>query len=395
MKSISPKLVPYSKIQLDLQNTNDSYRLLKKILLSDIYLSPTKIDKPVVLYGAGNLGKMAKKFFEYFNIEYLYFIDKKKKKIETQAFWSNTKILLPEEIDESDKDEYLVIICIVKTPLISLKEDLKAQGWKKIAFFYDVCETFKERYPISNGWFFSKPDKSKLNEIKKIFFELDEVSSKHYLLFLAWRRLRIELSMKDFKIENQRYFIPIIRKTLNNSEVFLDCGAHNGSTSKQFIKITKGKYRKIYLIEADNSNHEKLKREFTNFPNIVISICAVGDKETMENFCKGFDYASKIDKTGKHKIEVKTIDSLRISPTFIKMHLEGGELNALIGAKSTIRKNRPILAITIYHNEYVSRKIPLFIMENFKNYQFLLRLDSWGGTGAVFYAIPKERLESY
>lgn len=75
------------------------------------------------------------------------------------------------------------------------------------------------------------------------------------------------------------------------------------------------------------------------------------------------------------------------------MHLEGGEMNALIGAIKTLRQHRPILAVTIYHNYDTALKLPAYLIGNLEDYIYLVRLHSYGGTGAVLYAIPKERLK--
>jgi FkbM family methyltransferase len=64
-----------------------------------------------------------------------------------------------------------------------------------------------------------------------------------------------------------------------------------------------------------------------------------------------------------HKNSIQRID-------FIKMDIEGAEPYALKGAKETIKKFKPKLAIAIYHslNDFVS--IPMFINELGLGYEF-------------------------
>ena len=122
----------------------------------------------------------------------------------------------------------------------------------------------------------------------------------------------------------------------------------------------------------------------------------IGDSSAEKEFAIGYGYASKLttlDTVKSIKLEVKKIDTLDIRPTFIKLHLEGGEYNALKGAINTIIKNRPILCVTTYHNDDGVWKIPLFLKEQLKNYKFIYRLHSWCGTGAILYAIPNERIK--
>ena len=90
-------------------------------------------------------------------------------------------------------------------------------------------------------------------------------------------------------------------------------------------------------------------------------------------------------------VPITAIDTLGFEPSFIKLHIEGGELDALSGALDTIENCRPIVAATCYHNEDGLWKLPAFFKDNFENYKLYFRLHGWCGTAAVIYAIPNER----
>jgi hypothetical protein len=81
------------------------------------------------------------------------------------------------------------------------------------------------------------------------------------------------------------------------------------------------------------------------------------------------------------------------TPTFIKYHLEGYELEAIKGSLKTITKYRPIVVTTVYHTEEGTYELPIYCMNNFKDYEFLFRNHNYMGTGAVLYCIPKERFK--
>jgi hypothetical protein len=85
------------------------------------------------------------------------------------------------------------------------------------------------------------------------------------------------------------------------------------------------------------------------------------------------------------------IDSLGIKPTFIKLHLEGGELDALKGGLNTIINCRPIILANVDHNENGIWQTAKWMMDNLPDYRFLFRNHVWCAAGSVMYAIPNER----
>jgi hypothetical protein len=98
---------------------------------------------------------------------------------------------------------------------------------------------------------------------------------------------------------------------------------------------------------------------------------------------------SRVDDSGKDKIDVctidKSVDTDRV--TFIKLDIEGAELEALKGAKETILRNKPRLAICVYHKPEDILEIPLYLQEIMPEYKFYLRHDTIGINGTVLYAV--------
>jgi hypothetical protein len=78
--------------------------------------------------------------------------------------------------------------------------------------------------------------------------------------------------------------------------------------------------------------------------------------------------------------------------TMIKMDIEGAEYDALLGARQTIQRDRPILAICVYHTQNDIWRIPLLIRELVPNYVLYLRAYEGDGFQTVVFAVPPERL---
>ena len=73
--------------------------------------------------------------------------------------------------------------------------------------------------------------------------------------------------------------------------------------------------------------------------------------------------------------------------TFIKMDVEGAELESLKGAEKTIRRDKPKLAICIYHKPEDMWTIPLYIKELVPEYKLYIRHHSSGVCETVLYAV--------
>jgi len=96
--------------------------------------------------------------------------------------------------------------------------------------------------------------------------------------------------------------------------------------------------------------------------------------------------SSKIDSNGEDVIKIDAIDNYKIPASFIKMDIEGSEYEALIGAKDTISKYHPKLAISLYHKPEDLIQIPYYIKSLCPEYRFYLRLHSYYSEELILYA---------
>lgn len=75
---------------------------------------------------------------------------------------------------------------------------------------------------------------------------------------------------------------------------------------------------------------------------------------------------------------------------FIKMDIEGAELNALKGAEKTIRSFKPRLAISVYHQADDVIDIPTYIKDLGLDYEFFLDHFTIYGEETVLFARPRD-----
>ena len=189
-----------------------------------------------------------------------------------------------------------------------------------------------------------------------------------------------------------QYFNELTFSKNSENDVFLDCGAFDGDTINKYVEFTGGKYRKILAMEPLLENINMLKENTKNINGLNIIECGAWSVEDNLSFNSDTS-ASYIAETGNMTIKVMPIDSVvgDEKVDFIKMDIEGAEFDALIGAKKTIEKWHPKLAICVYHKSDDLIRIPTLI-NSFKGknvYNFYLRHHSNRLSETVLYAIPR------
>ncbi len=118
----------------------------------------------------------------------------------------------------------------------------------------------------------------------------------------------------------------------------------------------------------------------------------MSDESGILSFDHDAGSASKVKSTSDSSstIKVTTLDEIIKEPvSFIKMDLEGWELNALKGSKNHIIKNKPKLAIAVYHSASDFRMIKDYILSLEVNYDIYLRHYTEGWSETVMYFVPK------
>ena len=173
------------------------------------------------------------------------------------------------------------------------------------------------------------------------------------------------------------------------NEIFVDAGGFTGDTTEQFCRLYPN-YKHVYLIEPSIENMTAAKIRLSNHKNITYINKGVSDKTEKLRFSSGSGSSSQVSDNGDIVINVAPIDELiKDKVTFIKMDLEGWELNALEGVKEHITKNHPKLAIAVYHKVDDFWKIYQFVMNIRNDYDIYLRHYTEGWAETVMYFSPK------
>ena len=155
----------------------------------------------------------------------------------------------------------------------------------------------------------------------------------------------------DQIIVKDQYRVELVRGTV------VDAGANVGIFSV-FAALTHPN-EIIYAFEPTPSTFNILKENTKYYPNIKCFNCGLGEIEkdaTIVAHKKGC--GSNYIGDGGTPVKIKTIDSFDLPMGFLKMDTEGYEGNILMGAAKTIKKNKPIIAMSAYHHPEDKIELP-------------------------------------
>ncbi len=382
----------------DLPGPRRATQLLDEIARANCIYGPVPLDAPLALYGAGNLGALARDFLKIVSQPVVLAVDRNASHLANRPDWAELQLLHPDDVSDNDKRRLRLAVCVATAPYVPLERTLLDLGFCDVVPFYDIAESFSHIHPLSNGWFAAPLNAADSDNTARVLsLWSDDVSRAHHLQFLAWRRLREEWAFDAAPPlpNDNRFFIPEIADVLRGDEILLDAGAYHGTVTQAFVAQTNGAFRRIVAIEPDPLNRARFEQIWRNElaanRRIAVLDCALSESEGEALFHDGLGYASQLSQTGNMRVQTRSLDALGLEPTFVKLHLEGAELLALKGAQQTLVNSRPIVAATVYHNDDGVWQTALWLMQMLADYRFLFRVHSWCGTGAVIYAIPNER----
>lgn len=189
------------------------------------------------------------------------------------------------------------------------------------------------------------------------------VTGNYYLPTHAYQDVVANAIKNDQIFEKE--VVDLAFKYIKAGTAVLDVGSNFGQMSILFSQKA-GSEGKVYAFDADDFVYEILKKNIeanNKTGSIIPTFGAIHNKENeilyfpVQDFEKYGAYGSYgIDYNSKDGREVKsiTIDSLNIPETisFMKIDIQGGDLQAMQGAVKTIEKNKmPILFEYEYHFE--------------------------------------------
>lgn len=347
-------------------------------------------------FGAGGLGRKTLEALRREGVEPWAFSDNRSmlhgKQIDGLPVYS------PERAAETFGANSAFVITIFRPDAAEdVRMQLKALGCQRVILFYPLFWKYPEGLLPHYAYGLPHQVLEAADSVRRVWQMLaDETSRDEFIAQVSWR-LDPEFDALPPAADHEIYFPPDI-VSLSEKEVFVDCGGFDGDTVQGFVRLTGGRFSKLLVFEPDPSNFQKLLVSISKFPPKIVKRIAAyqivaGKSSGRVHFEAQGSPSSFISDSGKVQVPCEPLDSVLAheEPTFIKMDVEGAELDALHGARNHIGKYRPLLAIAAYHKPDHLWRIPLFIAGVSENYRFYFRrysrtiLDD-----LILYAVPSE-----
>lgn len=163
---------------------------------------------------------------------------------------------------------------------------------------------------------------------------------------------------KFIKGEQEPYKTEAILANFSKGEIFFDIGAHIGYFSAIAAHLN-GDTGKVFAFEPRpmNAGFFRKHMKVNGFRNVVLFEAAVGDAEGDVMFDSAHGSATgRVTKDGDLKVKQVSIDKLISEgalpkPTFIKIDVEGGEIEVLRGLERVINDSRPKMVVATHNPE--------------------------------------------
>jgi len=351
-------------------------------------------ERPWILHGAGSLGAQVYEHMLAHSFRIVAVTDCNAARQNTCL--QNHRVESPSSALAKWKDEAAVLVTIFNPyhAFLETANYLKTLTNAPIiplqAYFWRFPDTFLPHFAFDRPSTFLRASDQILECAKSLS---DTASVGCYYGQLAFR-IRMDFEALSPPDPVNQYFPPDIFGSIIPGP-FVDCGAYDGDVLKSLLRRTGPNAPEIIAYEPDPTNFKKLTAWIESIPvtlrpKITCRPVAVGNITGNVSFSASEGTSSRVDTEGSQHVKIVRLDEdLTDSlPGWIKMDLEGHELQALEGAERLYSRSRPVFSICLYHQPSDLWNIPLFIKKRFPDDEFFLRSHGPDGFELVYYALP-------
>ena len=347
-----------------------------------------KKSQAVWIFGTGQFGRALCTAMQGADYEVAGFVESNP----TATHVMNLPVLNWQQWSPTHRDDALCLgIFNRDMPLDALESLARQTGAHNVFLPWDLYPLFK----VDLGWRFwlSEPERilTQIDALAKAMGCLSDETSQRCLLDIAAFRLGLHTTYGSFQHRERQYFNPLTLDGLKGQALrFVDGGAYNGDTYLELCSVAD--VAEAYLFEPDAENYAQLVAHTANAERRAQCLpLGLSDRYGILSFNAGKGEGAAITENGTSHIAVAALDSVLAAHTvnFIKLDVEGAELQALQGARQLIQRCRPVLALSLYHRPQDLWEIPLLLAELCEDYHFYIRQHFFNSFDSVLYAVPR------
>ena len=290
-------------------------------------------------------------------------------------------------------EEFLYMYCMRRfifyfKKLFNISSDMPESFYLKPAYYWE--------YEHEVNWFGYWGDDiiDNFDLYCELIDDLNDSKSRLILINIMMARLTNNWKYYSICCDNRRkeYFDDEIINLATKEQIVIGGGGFTGDTYQNYYRIL-GKeegecIKKWYLYEPDRLNMDKARENLRGKKNVVFRQVGLGESNGMSFFDASGSVGSSCREEGNESIEVVTLDSdVKEKITFLKLDIEGKELEALKGAYRHLIEDKPQLAICLYHKRKDILEIINYIRSVNSDYNFFIRHYSEAHWDTVLYAV--------
>lgn len=341
-----------------------------------------------VLYGAGTLGRDILGRLRTAGVEPVAFADHTPQKQGTVI--DGVEVLALEEAARRfPSARFAVTIFNSKLRFVDARSDIARRIGVEAVSFVQLALMYPGALPPVYGIADPAFVRANAAAIEHLFDAVADDESRTQLIAHLRHRLTGDHDALP-PIDPDQYFPQGVVEPLPTDILFIDGGAYDGDTLRDFLRRHDSAFARAVAVEPDPVNAAALRGWLQTIPHAlreridVWEVAIAGEHGTALLSSTGTEGTAI--GAGDTPVRTVVLDDLAddASPVYLKLDIEGQEWNALQAAPALLHRRDLRLAVSIYHTPEDLWRIPLHLRQ--LGFELRLRTHGPDGAGLVCYA---------
>lgn len=302
----------------------------------------------VLMFGAGNASREIARFLRDQGKTIAAYLDNDPARAGSRH--EGVEVMTPEAVHRPDLRELPIVVSTEAQAAVG-KQLLSSLGVPLARVFSQVSHMLRGHYRTSLL-------REHRADLEWLLGRVADDESRAYLEALIRVRWTMDpsRSRRNARVRGQ-YLYAHPDTALEPGDVIVDCGAYTGDTAREFLERLGGK-ASIHALEPFPANFAKLKALAALWtPGTMVPMkVAVGAVKGTATLTAPGEEASMYPRLGTAgsggiTVSVETLDDLFAGTPvdYLKMDIEGMEVDALRGGAALIARDKPTMVIASYH----------------------------------------------